>query len=400
MAIFLFLTLVASMGQFVAAPLAPFLINDLGLSKTQLGLLTSAVFWGSFACGMLSGYASDKLGEKKMALVGTFIISAALLSFSLSSTFIFLLVSSFFIGSGYSAITALTNRGLALWFSDDEKAFAIGMKQSGMPLGTAIGASVMPVLALSYSWPHAVKLLCFLVLLSGITCYLLYREPAQKQSTPPQGAHSRHAHSQSSGENSQGKIIHQTPTSCCDCRQKEKKMKNISYTSLLSNRKILLTGVMGIGFVMTQLVIMTFTIPYLQEALSLPVITAGHYLALFQTSGVISRPVFGYIGDHAFCGRRHYTLFTLALFTSGLTLVLSLISSSFPWWFITIIVFATGFTALGWFGPYFALLTEIAGIKAAGMAIGLGITFNCLGISLGNPLFGYIVDTTGSYSLA
>lgn len=380
--IFLCLTLVTSMGQFVATPLAPFLMDELGLRKTQLGVLTSAVFWGSFASGVFSGLASDKLGEKKMILIGTIIITTALLCFSFSYTFIFFLISSFFIGAGYSSINALTNRGLTNWFPFNEKAFAIGMKQSGMPIGTAVGAAILPVLALSYSWAHTVKLLSLFILVSGIICFFLYHEP------PKNLAKSLHLQRKNN--------IVSGPGNCYDCRLE---VENISYFSLLTNRKILVTNLLGVGFVMTQIIIMTFTILYLQDKLSLSVVTAGHYLAIFQISGGISRPVFGYVGDHAFRGRRQYTLAALAVLTSGFTFALSLVSPSFPWWLITAVIFAAGFTALGWFGPYFALLTEIAGPSSAGMAIGLGITFNCLGISLGSPLFGFIVDTTGSFSL-
>jgi len=377
--IFLYLTLVTSIGWLVATPLAPFLMDELGLNKTQLGFLTSAVFWGTFTCSIMSGIASDKLGEKRMVVIGTAIMTTALLCFSFSRTFAFFLVSSFFIGAGFSTFGNLANRGLAIWFPPSEKAFAIGVKASGVPLGAAVGASLLPILALSFSWTYTVKLLGLFILLSGIACFFLYRERPNNHEISFQHSH---------------EIINQTSGSF----DEQLEDKNTNYTSLLTNRQMLSTIPVGMVFFTIQNIIMTFTIPYLQDTLSLPVVTAGHYLALFQVSGAISRPLFGYVGDRAFHGRRQYTLVALAIITAGFTFVLSLINLSFPWWLVTLIVFATGLMSLSWYGPYFALLTEISGRNTAGMAVGLGITFNCLGTSLGNPLFGFIVDITGSFN--
>ncbi len=372
--VFLLLIFVASIAQFVAAPLAPFLIGELGLNKTQLGFLASAVFWGIVSFGMVAGIAIDKIGEKKMILFGSIMISFALLFFSYSHTFTLLLVASILIGVGYSGLNILTTSGLTKWFPFNERAFAIGLKQSGMPLGTAVGAAVLPVLALNYSWSFSVKVLFVVMLLLGVICFLLYRE----KNEGPTGNPSRK----------------QSPA-----RYKQKE-KQVSIFSLLKNKRMLIVNLMGVGLVINQIAIMTFTIPYLQETLSLSAVKAAQYLAFFQLSGVLSRPFFGLVGDRAFKGERHYTLFLLSILNSVSILVLSLISPVFPAWLVFSVVIFSGFTALGWYGPLFALITEVVGEESAGKALGIGVTFNCLGISIGTPLFGFIVDMTGNFPLA
>lgn len=358
-------TLIASMGQFITAPLAPFLIQDLGLNKTQLGILGTAVFWGLLATALLSGWATDRFGEKKMILGGVGLIAFALLGFSASPFFTSLLCFSFFIGAGYSTITPLTNKGIANWFPPQQQAFAIGLKQSGMPLGTALTAAFLPSYVLTTSWQEGTRLVAFLVLIAAFAGALCYPQPPLSIKVPSKQATSEGFHLKS-----------------------------------LLRWKILVTTLLGMGFCMFQIALTTFLIPYFQETLFFSEVKAGYFLALTQGSGVVSRPLFGFLSDRAFKGEHRRTLLLLALLTVAFGVTLSLESRAWGGPTLALIVLGAGFSALGWFAPYFALLTEIIGQEHAGVASGLGATINALGLSAGGPLFGLIVDRTGSYRLA
>jgi MFS family permease len=48
----------------------------------------------------------------------------------------------------------------------------------------------------------------------------------------------------------------------------------------------------------------------------------------------------------------------------------------------------------------YAIIGEIAGKARTGAALGLMITINAGCATLGTPIFGYIVDRTGSYAVA
>lgn len=370
MVIFLITTMITSMGQFITAPLSPFLIADLALSKTQLGFLSSAVFWGTLACALAAGWLVDRIGERKMLLLGPGIIAAAVAAFSLSSQFALLLLASFFIGAGYSTINPLTNRGLASWFPPHQMAFAIGMKQSGMPLGNAIAAAVLPGLAVTYGWQTTAHTLAVAVAISAVILTLLYRPPA----TPP------------------SRVIVPPP-------ERNTPRQGI-LSLLLANKKLLLAGMMGMGFCMVQISLMTFLIPYLTDTLAFLPVTAGYFLSLAQIGGAVSRPVFGFISDTAFGGIRQYTLILLAVLAASLVILVSLASAAFPTWLLATVILLAGFTSMGWFGPFFALLTDLMGSQHVGLASGLGATINSISITISGPLFGFLVDTTGSYRLA
>jgi len=59
-----------------------------------------------------------------------------------------------------------------------------------------------------------------------------------------------------------------------------------------------------------------------------------------------------------------------------------------------------GVGAVGWGGLFSTLAAETAGPAAAGAAAGVTAAIDNIGIFVGPPLFGLIVDRTGSYAPA
>jgi len=64
------------------------------------------------------------------------------------------------------------------------------------------------------------------------------------------------------------------------------------------------------------------------------------------------------------------------------------------------IILLLGFCIVGYQGVSYALIGELAGTTRTGVAMGLMITINAAAATLGTPMFGYIVDRTGSYAMA
>jgi MFS family permease len=65
-----------------------------------------------------------------------------------------------------------------------------------------------------------------------------------------------------------------------------------------------------------------------------------------------------------------------------------------------LILFLSGICLVGYQGVSYALIGELAGKNRTGAALGMMITINAGCATLGTPLFGYIVDRTGSYAIA
>jgi MFS family permease len=60
----------ASFGNQAISPLAPFLLPDLDLSRSQLGLVVTAYYLGAVLMLTPGGWISDRLGVRTMFLVG------------------------------------------------------------------------------------------------------------------------------------------------------------------------------------------------------------------------------------------------------------------------------------------------------------------------------------------
>src|SRR5512137_1550266 len=64
-------------------PLAPFLIDDLNINRTQLGLFSSLTYLGSLIFSMPAGWLIDKFGVRILLLLGPGMLGIFFALFSL-----------------------------------------------------------------------------------------------------------------------------------------------------------------------------------------------------------------------------------------------------------------------------------------------------------------------------
>ena len=83
-----------------------------------------------------------------------------------------------------------------------------------------------------------------------------------------------------------------------------------------------------------------------------------------------------------------------------ISVVVGYLAPGCPLWVLAAIVFAYGATAVGWNGLYQALIVETAGRRNAGTGVGLSMTLSQFGTVGGPLLFGFVVDTSGTYQTA
>ncbi len=59
-----------------------------------------------------------------------------------------------------------------------------------------------------------------------------------------------------------------------------------------------------------------------------------------------------------------------------------------------------GFVAIGWGGLNLTLIGELAGRELAGTVTGIAAAVGMVGNIVGPPVFGYLVDISGSYQMS
>ena len=61
------------------------------------------------------------------------------------------------------------------------------------------------------------------------------------------------------------------------------------------------------------------------------------------------------------------------------------------------LAFIFGVVGIGWNGVQHTWMAELAGPRAAGTAVGLGLAVSSAGVTIGPLVFGYVVQTAGGY---
>ena len=149
-----------------------------------------------------------------------------------------------------------------------------------------------------------------------------------------------------------------------------------------------------------QMSLLTYVPLYLKETAGLSPYWASQALALTQLGGMIGRVGWGVVSDRVFHGARKIVLVLIGFVSVALTLALGVLPAAASLWIVLSLIFLAGVCMVGYQGVSYALIGEIAGKAQTGAALGMVITINSIGTIFGTPLFGYIVDVTGSYSTA
>ena len=165
-------TLIASLG--------PLLIDDLGLTKTQIGLLAGFgfVFFYSLV-GIFLGLAADRWRRIPLVAVGVTLWSAMTALSGVARNFVQLALPRIFVGVGEATLTPSALSMLGDAFPRRRLAMASGVYYAGIPLGTAVSLIASGYIAPRWGWRA-----CFYVLgIAGIVAaalLLLVREPARR----------------------------------------------------------------------------------------------------------------------------------------------------------------------------------------------------------------------------
>ena len=169
---------------------------------------------------------------------------------------------------------------------------------------------------------------------------------------------------------------------------------------MLANRDLWLVGVSTLIFAGVQTVFLSFLVLYLRDVVELPLVVAAKYLVAAQVSGVAGRVLFGLLSDRVFGGQRRIVLAIAGLGSIACALLLSGAAPGAGPGLLVPLAAGIGFFGVGWNGVQHTLMAELAGPRAAGTAVGLGLAISSLGVTVCPPVFGLVVERVGGYGFA
>lgn len=354
-------------------PLAPFLKEAFNLSNAEIGSLVTATVIGYIPSLIVAGWLVDYIGVRRVLVAGTLIsgLSIASVFFAPSYQVMFLMLIGAGIGSGCIFPSAV--KAVMLWFPKRERATALGINQASINVAGVISASLLPTIAFMLGWRYGFLFLGLSALVISPFCAIIYRDPPREYL--PNGA----------GDN---------PYSVSP-----KSSTTRMVIDLFKSRDIWMLSLAGLFLAVVEFATMTYLILYLNEELLFPVVVAGGMLAMTEAAGGIGKPVSGFISDRLLRGRRKKIFLLMASTASVLCLVLGFGGYNLRWVLYPVLILL-GIAAIGWGGLFATQVAELAGTQLAGRTSGIASGILLVGVMIGPPLFGYIVDSTGSYQAA
>jgi len=353
----------ANVGPLGIPAIAPLIRQDLGLSIAQAGSFLSAYYVGASLMSLPAGWMADRWGVMMTMVLGQAVIAAGLYTVAGTASFSLLMVVMACAGMGYGMLNPTTAKAAIAWFPRRQRATAVGLKQVGLPLGGAVGASIMPPLALWFGWRPAVAVPASLIALLAVLTWFLYRDP-------PAAA------------GAAGLSVGPA-----------------SLRSVLGNRDLWLVSSATLIFAGMQTVWMSFLVLYLTEVLRVSLVHAGRYLVMAQVTGMAGRVIFGMLSDRLFGGRRRIVLVIAGAGSTACSLVMAGTGPGTTAWVLAPLTLCFGFFGIGWNGVQHTLMAELVGPRGAGTAIGLGLAISSLGVTICPPIFGLAAERLGGFAV-
>lgn len=345
----MFLVGIALPMQFQAVPaLAPFLIAEIGLSYTDIGVLTGLFMFPGVFLALPGGLLAARIGDKLTMLIGLSLMAASALLFAASDSYGLMFFSRLLGGTGAVLITILLPKVVTDWFVGKEIATALATIASSFGLGVGLAMAVLPSIAAMSSWPVAMAANASVPALAVVVLVAVFRNR----------------------EAGAGRA------------------NNPSKLWRLSRPEFVLSALAGIGrglFSTGYVVFMSF-LPPLLIGQGMRVVDAGLLTSLAAVVSLVSVPLGGVLSDRT--GKPNYFIVGGAVGTALTCVLVPYIAPAFLW------VLLFGLLRGGCTGGIMALPSQVLRPESRGAGFAVGSTMYFICMAFFPPIAGYLLDAT------
>lgn len=335
--------------------LVPAIRSDLGLSLGHVGVLVACPMAGMVATLVAWGAAADRLGEKRVLILGVGLCGAMVLAVTVVRGVVPLGILLVLAGAGGGSVSSASGRLVLGWFGVRERGLAMGLRQTALPLGMGIGALMLPPLADRWGIYGALPVAGGICVVMAVACAFILVDPERPAERTADGG-------------AAGRSPYGRPT-----------LWRVHAASGL--------------LVVTQYTVGAFGLVFLVDVRSWSPATAGQLLAATQVLGAASRIAAGYWSDRV--GSRLRPMRQLAIANALIVGALGLFAVRPSWGTASVLVVASVVTVAG-NGLAFTATAELAGHHWAGRALGVQNTAQSLMATATPPLVGALVTVAGS----
>lgn len=347
----------------------PALITDLGIDKSDIGLMTTLFYLTYGISKFFSGVYSDRSNPRYFMAIGLILTGMTNIFFGLSSSlFMFMslwVINAWFQGWGWPACSKL----LTTWYSRTERGLWWSVWNTAHNVGGALIPLIIGYLTLHYSWRHGFVIAGVCAIVIGLLLFWRLRDTPESMGLPSIGQ----------WRNDQLELAQEREGAALNWQQ-------ILRHYVFFNKYIWLLALSYALVYIVRTAINDWGNIYLTEKYHYDIVDANSIVALFEVGGFVGSLAAGWGSDRLFSSNRGpmALLFAIGIFCSILAL-----------WVMAqekMVLQGAVFFAIGFFvfGPQMLIgmaAAECSHKKTAGAATGFVGLFAYLGAALaGYPL--------------
>jgi MFS family permease len=357
LAVSVLLSTIGGVGLWAAVVIIPAVQAEFGVDRAGASLPYTAAMFGFGAGNVLIGYAIDRWGYWRPALVASLALAAGFgLAAIATSIAQIALIHGLLIGIGSSAIFGPLIADISHWF-ERRRGIAVSIAAAGNYIAGAIWPLIMPRIMQAYDWRVTYAVIGGVCLVTMVPLVLLLRRRAP-------------LHDSASGARRALKPIALTP----------------------AQLQILLV-IAGLACCAAMAMPQVHVVAYCVD-LGYGMARGAEMLSVMLAAGVISRLASGFLADHI-GGARALLLGSVA---QCLSLFLYLPFDGLGALYVVSAMF--GLSQCGIVPAYAIVIREYMPPQEAGRRVGIVMMSTTLGMALGGWMSGWIYDLTGSYAAA
>lgn len=141
------LVFTAASQTIIVTPILPIIGDALGVGTGRLGLLVTVYSWVLAAAALVMGPISDRVGRRRVLLIGSAVLAGALALHGLADTFGSLLAVRVLAGAGGGVLSGAAVSYCGDYFPYERRGWATGWVMSGVPFGLVLGIPIGRALA-------------------------------------------------------------------------------------------------------------------------------------------------------------------------------------------------------------------------------------------------------------
>ncbi len=307
--------------------LAPELREQYGLSLSEVGIALSSVWVGPILTLLPWGLLADRIGERAVLASGLTVSGLLVAAAGWTHSFRMLVALLALAGGMGASVNAASGRAVMQWFSAEQRGFALGLRQTAIPVGGAVAALVLPAVDRAGGLKASFVFLGALCLASAAAAAVAVREAAR-------------------------------PDPALE-------PEDVQWTLRDSRLWILCIG-SGL-YLFAQIALTVFLVLFLHDAHGLSQGAAAAALAALQVGAVVTRISAGRISDAMKARVRPLRWIGLA---SCAGLLLTAVLADAPVELVVPAMVVAGAISMAWNGLSVTAAAELAGRSRSGAAIG------------------------------